>query len=118
MKACENITAEIFVVDNNSTDGSRDWLEKKFPGIIFKWNDENVGFAKANNSVLKEARGDKVLFLNPDTIVPEDCFEKCNNPPWVIVPADQNWYKEYVMLTAILETLRSLDMKFPGLKKS
>jgi PPK2 family polyphosphate:nucleotide phosphotransferase len=48
----------------------------------------------------------------------EDCFEKCNVVPWIIVPADQNWYKEYVMLKAILETLRSLDMKFPGLKKS
>lgn len=48
----------------------------------------------------------------------EDCFEKCDDVPWIIVPADQNWYKEYVMLKTILETLRSLDMKFPGLKKS
>jgi PPK2 family polyphosphate:nucleotide phosphotransferase len=48
----------------------------------------------------------------------EDCFEKCNDVPWIIVPADQNWYKEYLILTRILETLRSLDMKFPGLKKS
>jgi PPK2 family polyphosphate:nucleotide phosphotransferase len=48
----------------------------------------------------------------------EDCFEKCNDIPWMVVPADQNWYKEYVMLKSILETLRSLDMKFPGLKKS
>jgi PPK2 family polyphosphate:nucleotide phosphotransferase len=48
----------------------------------------------------------------------EDCFEKCNGVPWIIVPADQNWYKEYVMLKSILETLQSLDMKFPGLKKS
>ena len=48
----------------------------------------------------------------------EDCFEKCDVVPWIIVPADQNWYKEYVMLKAILETLRSLDMKFQGLKKS
>jgi PPK2 family polyphosphate:nucleotide phosphotransferase len=48
----------------------------------------------------------------------EDCFEKCNDVPWIIVPADQNWYKEYLILKRILETLRSLDMKFPGLKKS
>jgi PPK2 family polyphosphate:nucleotide phosphotransferase len=47
----------------------------------------------------------------------EDCFEN-SKVPWTIVPADQNWYKEYVMLKTILETLRSLDMKFPGLKKS
>jgi PPK2 family polyphosphate:nucleotide phosphotransferase len=48
----------------------------------------------------------------------EDCFEKCDVVPWTIVPADQNWYKEYVMLKSILETLRSLDMKFPGFKKT
>lgn len=47
----------------------------------------------------------------------EDCFEHCNKYPWTIVPADQNWYKEYVMLKTILDTLKSLDMKFPGLKK-
>ncbi|MFT3909773.1 MAG: glycosyltransferase family 2 protein [Ferruginibacter sp.] len=77
MKACENIKAEIFVVDNHSTDGSREYLESKFKSVIFKWNNENIGFAKANNSVLKEVKGAQVLFLNPDTIVPEDCFEKC-----------------------------------------
>ena len=77
IKACTNINAEIFVVDNNSTDGSREYLEIKFPQVIFKWNSSNDGFAKANNSVIGEAMGAHVLFLNPDTIVPEDCFEKC-----------------------------------------
>jgi PPK2 family polyphosphate:nucleotide phosphotransferase len=48
----------------------------------------------------------------------EDCFEKCDNIPWIIVPADQNWYKEYIMLKEILDTLKSLDMQYPGLKKS
>jgi PPK2 family polyphosphate:nucleotide phosphotransferase len=47
----------------------------------------------------------------------EDCFENCNDVPWTIVPADQNWYKEYIIASAILEKLKSLDMKFPGLKK-
>lgn len=69
--------AEIFVVDNASTDGSKEYLESKFPRVIFKWNGSNVGFAKANNSVLAESKGDYILFLNPDTIIPEDCFEKC-----------------------------------------
>lgn len=76
-KACEKIEAEIFVVDNNSSDGSKDYLPQKFPGVNFKWNIENVGFGKANNSVLSEAKGDYILFLNPDTIVPENCFTKC-----------------------------------------
>jgi len=47
----------------------------------------------------------------------EDCFNNCNNPEWVIVPADQNWYKEYLIATRLSELLKSFDMKFPGLKK-
>lgn len=47
----------------------------------------------------------------------EDCFEQCNNVPWTIVPADQNWYKEFIIATKVLETLKNLDMKFPGMKK-
>ena len=48
----------------------------------------------------------------------EDCFENCNKIPWTIVPADQNWYKEYIMLQTIIDALKKLDMKYPGLKKS
>jgi len=47
----------------------------------------------------------------------EDCFNNCNNPPWTIVPADQNWYKEYVIASQLFELLKSLDMLFPGMKK-
>ena len=47
----------------------------------------------------------------------EDCFENCNRIPWTIVPADQNWYKEYIIALKVFETLSSLKMKYPGLKK-
>ena len=47
----------------------------------------------------------------------EDCFEKCDHVPWTIVPSDQNWYKEYVIATTLLDTLKKLDMKYPGMKK-
>lgn len=47
----------------------------------------------------------------------EDCFESCNEVPWTIVPADQNWYKEYLIATAVRDKLRSLKMQYPGLKK-
>jgi GT2 family glycosyltransferase len=76
-KACAQVDAEVFVVDNHSSDGSREWLEPKFPEVKFRWNSSNEGFGKASNSVLKEATGDYILFLNPDTIVAEDCFSKC-----------------------------------------
>lgn len=54
-----------------------DYLEPLFPQVHFISNDSNLGFARANNQVLKICRGEYVLFLNPDTLVPEDCFEKC-----------------------------------------
>lgn len=47
----------------------------------------------------------------------EECFNNCNNPEWTIVPADQNWYKEYTIATKLIELLKSLKMQFPGLKK-
>jgi N-acetylglucosaminyl-diphospho-decaprenol L-rhamnosyltransferase len=58
------------VVDNNSTDGSQEFFANRFPQVQFIWKNENIGFAKANNE-------EKILFLNPDTILPGDCFEKC-----------------------------------------
>lgn len=47
----------------------------------------------------------------------EECFEQCDTPPWIIVPSDQNWYKEYTMLKNIRDALKSLDMQYPGIKK-
>jgi PPK2 family polyphosphate:nucleotide phosphotransferase len=47
----------------------------------------------------------------------EDCFEHCNDVPWTIVPADQNWYKEHVIAGALLKTLEKLDMQYPRLEK-
>jgi PPK2 family polyphosphate:nucleotide phosphotransferase len=43
----------------------------------------------------------------------EDCFANCNKPEWVIVPADQNWYKEYLVAKKLRDCLAGLDMKFP-----
>ncbi len=74
--ATKNCTAEIFVVDNNSTDGSKQFLEPLFKEVHFIWLPKNMGFAKANNIALAKASGDYILFLNPDTIVAEDSFEK------------------------------------------
>lgn len=48
----------------------------------------------------------------------EDCFNNCNIIPWTIVPADQNWYKEYIIAGQLHKLLKSLDMQYPGLKKA
>ena len=47
----------------------------------------------------------------------EDCFENCNIIPWIIVPCDQNWYKEYIIASTLRDTLAGLNMQYPGLKK-
>jgi polyphosphate kinase 2 (PPK2 family) len=46
----------------------------------------------------------------------EDVFENCNKVPWVIVPSDQNWYKEYLIAKTVVEALEALKMEFPKLK--
>lgn len=76
LRASENLEVEIFVVDNHSSDGSITYLPQRFPTVSFTWLDKNLGFAKANNLILEKTTGKFVLFLNPDTIVPEYCFER------------------------------------------
>jgi GT2 family glycosyltransferase len=76
-KAAHLVDTEVIVVDNASSDGSRAWLEPRFPEVRFIWNAQNLGFAKANNQALALATGEHVLFLNPDTILPEDALARC-----------------------------------------
>lgn len=75
--ALKTIPAEVFVVDNNSVDGSQEMLQQKFPQVELIANTENVGFSKANNQAIAISRGRYVLLLNPDTVVQEDTFESC-----------------------------------------
>ena len=57
---------EVFVVDNNSHDESAEMVREKFPQVKLIANLNNLGFAKANNQAIKEAKGDFILLLNPD----------------------------------------------------
>ncbi len=47
----------------------------------------------------------------------EDVFEHCSEIPWHIIPADQNWYKSYLVAKTLQKTLKDLHMKYPGMKK-
>lgn len=75
--ALHGIDGEIFVVDNHSSDGSVKHLRKRFPEVKVMASNHNLGFSRANNIALKQARGKYVLLLNPDTIVKENTFRDC-----------------------------------------
>ena len=75
-KALENVSGEVFVVDNNSIDGSVEMVRLKFPEINLIANKDNRGFSKANNQAIEISQGEYILLLNPDTVVEEDTFLK------------------------------------------
>lgn len=67
-KHCET---EIFVVDNNSVDGSAAMVKLKFPQVKLIENKVNYGFSYANNQAIKESKSEYILLLNPDTVIEE-----------------------------------------------
>ena len=76
MRAATGISAEIIVVDNNSSDQSCAMVAEHFPDVVLIANKDNKGFSKANNQGVAIAKGEYILFLNPDTVMPEDFFTK------------------------------------------
>ncbi|MBC8484781.1 MAG: glycosyltransferase [Bacteroidetes bacterium] len=72
----KNHKIEIFLVDNNSIDGSVKLIRNKYPEVNVIVNKSNIGFSKANNIALKKAQGKYILILNPDTVLEEGTFDK------------------------------------------
>ncbi|RYY89607.1 MAG: glycosyltransferase [Chitinophagaceae bacterium] len=75
--AAVGIATELIVIDNNSSDDSATYLASRFPELVYIHNDANIGFAKACNQGLARATGEYILFLNPDTLLPEDGLQAC-----------------------------------------
>ena len=71
-RALEGIEGEVFVVDNHSDDDSVETIRKNYPWVRLIKNQENLGFAKANNQAIRQSQADYVLLLNPDTVVAEN----------------------------------------------
>ena len=87
-----------------SPEEQRARLEERIKNPAKQW--------KYNEDDFKEAKlWDKYMEVY------EDCFQYCKEIPWTIVPADQNWYKEYLIATTVRDMLKSLKMQYPGLKK-
>jgi len=76
-RASKQLNVEILVVDNNSQDGSKEYITARFPNITYISNNENYGFSKANNQAITLSKGQYTLILNPDTIIAEDTLQKC-----------------------------------------
>ncbi len=73
--AKKHFNSEVIVIDNNSTDGSIEFLKPMFPEVNFIELKENIGFGKANNLGFDIAEGKYFLILNPDTVLSEDTLE-------------------------------------------
>ena len=72
----KKVSCEIIVVDNFSSDGSPEMMEKEFPEVTLIKNRKNEGFGRANNQGLARARGKYILFLNSDVAVQENCLDR------------------------------------------
>lgn len=72
------------------------------PAKMWKYNEHDFDEAKLWDEYMK---------------MYEDCFNNCDSPPWIIVPADQNWYKEFIVASELHKLLKGLKMQFPGLKQ-
>lgn len=75
LSSFSNISGEIIIIDNNSTDGTKKFIRKFKDNIVFIQNNTNLGFARANNIGSANAKGKFLLFLNPDTIIGENLIE-------------------------------------------
>ena len=73
-KALDGIEGEVFVVDNNSSDDSVEFISRHYPWVHLINNKENLGFSKANNIAIRQSVGEYVLLLNPDTLVDKETF--------------------------------------------
>lgn len=79
------VNFEVFVVDNDSRDGSAEMVKKEYPKVRLIANQENLGFARANNQAIREASGRYILLLNPDMRVFDDTLS--NIVSWL------NWHE-------------------------
>ena len=76
LKKSKYTNLEILVVDNISSDGSQTKCKEQFPDIKLIQNKENFGYCGGNNIGIREAKGEFIIILNPDTIVESNCIEE------------------------------------------
>lgn len=121
------IDHEIIVVDNASTDGSSQFIQKKYPSVKLIKAEKNLGFAAGNNLGLKAAHGDFVLLLNSDTQIIADAIDQCvsylksNNHIGILTPKlilpdgaiDLACHRGFPTLTNSLFYFLKIEQTFP-----
>lgn len=119
---------EVWVVDNNSNDGSVPIIQANFPGVNLITNSENLGFAKANNMAIRESNSKYILLLNPDTLILNDSIKKLiqfmdDHPQAIAVGCkllneDYSWQRfsagQFPTLKRIVNHFFFFDRLFPG----
>lgn len=112
----ENLTFEILVVDNHSADDSVEMIKRDFPSAFLIKNQDNLGFAKANNQALKLAKGDYLMLLNSDTIVLDKAIKKLveyfDNHPDVIMVGPRLLNKDMTFQQACRRRLPNIKNSF------
>ncbi len=111
---CSTITTvayEIIVVDNNSKDGSPKMIENEFKDLRLIKNEDNYGFAKANNQAIKIAKGKYLLLLNSDTILIDGAIENLNK----FIDEKPNAAAVGPKVINFDETLQSKGYSFPSI---
>ena len=76
MSRLEAGESELILFDNASSDGTVDWVRGAYPEVQVMASAENLGFSAGNNAAIQASKGEWVLLLNPDTVVPESTFEQ------------------------------------------
>lgn len=76
VEASHDLETEIIVVDNASTDGAVELLDREYPAVITVRLEKNIGFGRANNVGIERSRGRYILLLNPDTVVEEETLRE------------------------------------------
>ena len=76
-RASGGIDAEVFVVDNASADDTVSYIGRHYPWVRLIANDDNLGFSRPNNMAIRQAQGEYILLLNPDTIVAGSTLREC-----------------------------------------
>jgi len=122
----KNIKFEIIVVDNNSVDGSCDLAQKYYPNIKVIQNRKNLGFSRAVNQGLKEAKGRYIFLLNNDAILDNSAIEElvkfmdsnctCGIAGVQLINRDgskQNSYDNFPRLATVLLNKGLLRFLFP-----